>query len=124
MSEVDDVRATSAAYLDAIRTGDADKGASLFTEDAVQMPPNSPLIKGRDAIRKGIIEQGPIPSINEEFQMIDVSGDLAYQRSKASWEWDGKARFTDSMDILKRGEDGQWRYVAMVWNSSEGFEQV
>ena len=123
MTELDEVRTTCAAYLQAIKDGDADKGASLFTEDAVQMPPNAPLVKGRDAIRKGILENGPIPSINEEFEMIEISGDLAFQRSRATWNSDGDVKYTDSMDVLKRCDDNVWRYVAMVWNSSEGFSQ-
>jgi ketosteroid isomerase-like protein len=123
MSEIDEVRATCAAYLQAIKTGDAEKGATLFTEDAVQMPPNAPLVRGRDAICRGIMENGPIPSINEEFLMIDTSGDLAFQRSRVTWDSDGSTKYTVSMDVLKRCDDGVWRYIAMVWNSSEGFDQ-
>ena len=41
MSETEQVRAVSAAYLEAVQAGDADRAAKLFTEDAVMLPPNA-----------------------------------------------------------------------------------
>jgi ketosteroid isomerase-like protein len=123
MSEVEQVRAVSAAYLQAVKEGDADKAAALFSEDGVMMPPNAPLIEGREAIRQTLLKNGPLPTLNEEFLMFEVSGRLAYQRSRASWVSNGKTKYTDSMDVLKQTSGGTWQYAAMVWNSSEGFDE-
>jgi uncharacterized protein (TIGR02246 family) len=40
------------AYVKATLAGDAKAVAALYTEDAVEMPPNQPLIKGRAAIQQ------------------------------------------------------------------------
>lgn len=40
------------AYVKATLAGDAKAIAALYTEDAVEMPPNQPSIKGRAAIQK------------------------------------------------------------------------
>ena len=121
MSEIERVRAVSAAYLQAVREGDADKAAALFSEDGVMMPPNKSPILGREAIRQTLLKNGPQPTLDEQFLMFEVSGRLAYQRSRASWGSNGKRKFTDSMDVFKQSDDGTWQYAAMVWNSSEGF---
>jgi uncharacterized protein (TIGR02246 family) len=39
-------------YVKATLAGDAKAVAALYTEDAVEMPPNQPLIKGRAAIQQ------------------------------------------------------------------------
>ena len=124
MSEIEQVRAVSAAYLESVQAGDADRAAKLFTEDAVMLPPNAPPIAGRKAIRQRLHNTGPQPTLDEEFVMFEASGNLAYQRSRASWVSDGKTKFTESMDIFKRCEDGIWRYAAMIWNSNEGYEDL
>jgi uncharacterized protein (TIGR02246 family) len=84
MTEIEQVRAVSAAYLQAVKGGDPDKAAALFSEDGVMMPPNKPPIEGREAIRQSLLKNGPQPSLAEQFLMFEVSGRLAYQRSRAS----------------------------------------
>ena len=124
MSEIEQVRAVSAAYVQAVREGDADKAAALFSEDGVMMPPNKRPVEGREAIRQILLENGPQPTLNEQFITFAVSGRLAYQRSRASWDSNGARKFTDSMDVLKQGDDGTWRYAAVTWNTSEGFDDA
>jgi ketosteroid isomerase-like protein len=122
MSEIERIRAVSAAYLQAVKDGDADKATALFCVDGVMMPPERPPIVGREAIRQSMLQNGPQPTLEERFLMFEVSGRLAYQRSRASWGSNGERKFTDSMDVFKRNKDGTWQYAAMVWNSSEGFD--
>ena len=123
MEVIKEIRAVSAAYLEAVQAGDADRAAALFTEDAMMMPPNQLPIVGREAIRRSIRSTGPQPTLSERFLMFQASGGLAYQRSRASWLSNGKVKYTDSMDVFVQNENGEWRYAAMVWNSSEGFDE-
>ncbi len=46
------IKAVGDAYVKASLAGDAKAIAALYTEDAVEMPPNQPSIKGRAAIQK------------------------------------------------------------------------
>jgi uncharacterized protein (TIGR02246 family) len=46
------IRAVADLYVKATMAGDAKAIAALYTEDAVEMPPNQPLIKGRAAIQQ------------------------------------------------------------------------
>ena len=55
------IREVADAYVKATTSGDAKAVAALYTEDAVEMPPNLPPVKGRAAIqqylRQGLFER-------------------------------------------------------------------
>jgi uncharacterized protein (TIGR02246 family) len=48
----DAVKAIANAYVKAVLAGDAKAVAALYADDAVEMPPFEPLVKGRAAIQK------------------------------------------------------------------------
>jgi uncharacterized protein (TIGR02246 family) len=48
----DAIKAVADAYVKATLAGDAKAIAALYTEDAIEMPPNQPMIKGRAAIQQ------------------------------------------------------------------------
>jgi len=48
----DAVKAVADAYVKAALAGDAKAIAAVYAEDAVEMPPNQPMIKGRAAIQQ------------------------------------------------------------------------
>lgn len=123
MSDLDKIHALNAAFETAMQEGDADKCASMCSEDAVFMPPNKPPIEGREAIRQHIKNLGPDSTLSGESVNIEVSGRLAYQRSRATWESNGKTKYTDSLEALQQQDDGSWLFIASSWNSSAGFEQ-
>lgn len=45
-----EVAAVNRQFEDAARMGDLDGLASLYTADAMALPPDGPVVKGRDAI--------------------------------------------------------------------------
>ena len=93
-----------------------------FAPDAVRMPPNSPAIQGRDAIRQSLEVLPPISAF--DFRMLDLQGDgqLAYMRAAVSITVapPGANAVSDSGKILivfKKQPDGGWLTVADAWNS-------
>ena len=46
-----DIAATNRAFEEAVRKGDADRLASLYTVDGIALPPDGPVVKGRSAIK-------------------------------------------------------------------------
>ena len=124
MSDIEKINACNAAFQDAMREGDANACASLCTEDAVMMPPNAPLIEGRDAIKKHLADLGPDSTVTTEFLKVEIFGRLAYTRGRVTWDANGKTKYTDTLDVLRQHDDGSWSFIVSAWNSSEGFEQV
>ena len=122
MSDIEEIHALNAAFEEAMKEGDGDRCAAMCSENAVFMPPNKPPVEGREQIKQHINNIGPDSTLTGEALTIEVSGGLAYQRSRASWESDGKTKYTDSMEVLQRQDDGAWVFIASSWNSSAGFD--
>ena len=87
------------------------------------MPPNAPLVQGRDAIKKHFDDLGPDSSVGGDILKTEISGNLAYQTTRVTWESDGRTKYTDCLDILQKQDDGSWLYVVSTWNSEEGLDQ-
>ncbi len=122
MSDIEKINAMNAAFQEAVRVGDGDKCASLCDENAVMMPPNTPLVEGHDAIRQHFANLGPDSTVTASTPKIEVSGKLAYQLYRVSWGSDGNTKYTDCLDVLKQQDDGSWLSVASAWNSEDGFD--
>jgi ketosteroid isomerase-like protein len=85
----------------------------LYADDAVELPSNTPLIRGRTAIREWYKGWLLDPSNHLTFETVDVvvasSGDLAYER--------GTYRFT--MKTPKGSSEDVGKYVT-VWTRVRG----
>jgi uncharacterized protein (TIGR02246 family) len=103
------IRVASAAWSQASTAKDIDKGVSFYTEDALQMDPNTPALKGRENIRKRWTQMPALPGPGLSFQTTSVevarSGDLAYETG-----------MYDFVTTNKKGKanDEKWKYV-VVW---------
>ena len=104
-------------------TGDVDSLVSIFAVDAWQMPPNSPPLVGREAIRgfwREAVKWGKW-EFTLQAQGISVSGQMAVERGKYSLKFTagpgappGMASFQDRGNYLvhwRHESDGQWRAV-------------
>ncbi len=111
----------TAAYL----RGDTVAIADNFADDAIVMPPASPAVRGRDAVRADMArEVARAPSEVKEFNLttedVMVAGDLAVEtgafefvpRSTTAAPEKGKY-----VTVWKRQSDGSWKIVRDVYNS-------
>jgi uncharacterized protein (TIGR02246 family) len=111
---------------DAVRwyaSGQTDSIASMFAEDAWQMPPNGPPLVGREAIRQfwsQAVKWGKW-EFSLQTQDVSVSGPIAVERGKYEIRFatgpgapPGMASFQDRGNYLvhwRRERDGEWRVV-------------
>ena len=99
-----------------------DELTAEYSTDAVRMPPNTPAVEGRDAIRKFLDTYPPIKNFN--FQLVDLQGEgsLAYMRGayNITFMISDSSSVTDTGKILivfKKQTNGSWMRVADSWNS-------
>ena len=109
----------------AINAGDFETLASLYTEDAIRMPPNRPAWVGNDAIRAGFkkgLEQYDIV-VDNSAEDVRVVGDWAFMRGVATVKLtpktgDGPIKETSKwMGFWQRQRDGSWKIVSDIYNS-------
>lgn len=105
-----------------LKRGDIDFVNTLYTEDAVQLPPDRDMIRGREQIKEyhsGAIQMGFEDAVLTE-RKVSVSGDVAYEignyvekfhpKGKEVMEIRGKY-----LSVFKRTADG-WKIDREIWN--------
>lgn len=118
------VRAASAAWDDAHNAGDAGRLATLYTEDAVSMPPNRPAIEGRPAIAADFqgFFAGARADHRTEFVSVVVAEDWAIERGRyrlttVTKETGAVAEETGKHVVIRRRVEGAWKIHWEIWNA-------
>lgn len=114
-------------YVTATNAGDVAALVSLYTGDAIRMPPNEPSVAGREAIRSWMQAMTDRFTIKIAFPQIEVevAGDWAFVRGTytlALTPKTGGERTEDRgkfVDFDKRQPDGSWRIYRDIWNSDK-----
>lgn len=108
-----------------IRKGDADAVGELYTEDAMLMPPNNDMVRGRRgtagfwgaAIRMGVKDaELKTVELNQVGDMVHEVGNYALKIQP-----EGQKTFEDHgkyVVIWRQTSDGSWRLHRDIWNSS------
>ena len=120
------IREADAATLKAAQANDVDGAVANYADDASWLPPNSPLVHGKAAIRGGWAKLIGNPGFTIDWQInkLEVSrtGDLAYTIYTYQMTLDGAngKPITDQgkdMAVWKKQPDGAWKMVADTFNS-------
>jgi len=119
------VRATMDSVAQRFRRGDYRSTAALFATNAHVMPPNQPIVVGRENFLRWMSALPPISSFELTVEELDGQGDVAYVRARytlTSTPPGAKAAVSETgkeLDVLRRQPDGSWPIVAGIWNSDK-----
>jgi uncharacterized protein (TIGR02246 family) len=119
------IEETNAQFMAAVNRGDTSKVASLYTEDAVVLPPNAETVRGRDgakALFDGMIQQMGLPTLTLTTAAVTELGDTAYEVGAYTMKLQppGADVVNDSgkyVVIWKRQGDGAWKLAVDIWNT-------
>jgi ketosteroid isomerase-like protein len=126
IQDEDAIRAADAATLRTAKAGDVDGAIANYAEGASWLPPNSPMIHGKAAIREGWAKLIGSPGFNIDWQInkleIARSGDLAYTIYVYQLAFEGPdgQPITDrgkDMAVWKKQSNNTWKMVADTFNS-------
>ena len=122
--DVAEIEAVVSAISEAAVAGDWDALVGQFAEDAVLMPPNSPIIRGRTDFKAMIETFNPdFSAHNIELREIDGYGDIAYawgnytETVTVSGVPEPIEEVAKLMFIFHKQPDGSWVVAAEIWNT-------
>ncbi len=113
-------------WLKAAQAKDVEGWLSFYTDDALMLPPNTPIATGKEAIRALLSELVANPgfAINLQTTQVEVSraGDLAYSLNTYELtlnDPEGKPVTERGKGVFgwKKQPDGTWKVVIDIWNS-------
>jgi uncharacterized protein (TIGR02246 family) len=118
------IAATGKSWFEAFNAGNVDGVLSTYADDAVVMPPGSPALTSREALRAFFTSE-TAGAKSAGIQIVDgesragVSGDLGWHQGS----YTVKAANGDTVDAgsymeLWRKSGGKWLISRDIWNSS------
>jgi uncharacterized protein (TIGR02246 family) len=122
--DIDKVRA---AYEKAAAAGNVQDLVALYTADAVVMPPDMPMAKGKAAIEafhKKNFETGTLSNVRITPMHLDVTGDTAIEVGtyRQTITPKGAQAINDAgkyIVVLKKQTDGSWKLAYEIYNSDK-----
>ena len=125
MTPEDEIRAADQRWLEAFAAGDLEGSLGFCAEDCAVLPPNAPLVQGREAIRE--LFSGwfkPELKISWTPQQVEAasSSDLGfsrgtYQMSFRDFEDEVVSDRGKYVIVWKKQTDGSWKVVLDISNS-------
>src|SRR5262245_43698388 len=105
-------------------SGDLERTLSYWSDDATLLPPGSPPLVGKDAIRAYVAESLRMPGFHISWKTTDVtvaaSGDLAYGTgtNRVSFTGpDGKPVTIEGNAVtVWRKDPAGWKCIGDIWN--------
>ena len=115
------MKATNAIFTnEVVPTRDVSALDRVYTRDARILPPGSPVIEGRDAIKSfwtaGIAAMGCFAATLETVH-AEASGDLVVEIGKAVLSLDNGQTPEVKYVVVWKQEDGTWKWHIDMWSS-------
>lgn len=111
--------ALDSKWEEAYASGDQERIAAVYTEDAVLLPPNHPIVDGRadiGAYLGGMMASGA--AISLEHRELEVHGDIALRTLTYEIRADGQVVDTGKALEVWKKVDGEWLLHRDAFNSS------
>lgn len=110
------------AYNEAFNRGDAAGCAAFFTDDVMLLPPDEPMIVGKEAFEESYrsrIKQNTGGTHTNALVDYGVEGDLAYQVGTFAIADSDPPEQGKFVNVLKRQPDGSWKVCVSIFNSDK-----
>lgn len=117
---LDSAKAVDAAWAAGMNAKDTAAVLATYADDARFLPPDAPIMdkSGAHAVLAGFIAGGASDFVLTPTAAYGV-GDLAYVVGTAKFKMGAAAQTVKYTDVVRRGADGKWRYVADMFSGVE-----
>lgn len=120
------IKAFYDTWIERLLKQDFDGMTELYTEDAVFMPPNQPLIRGQEQLLEFMRAFPPVTEAEFHVDEIDGYGDIAYVTGRYSMTLEPEGAPEPVQDqgkyieIRRKQPDGAWLLSRDIFNSDLG----
>lgn len=114
------IDAGNRAFAAAMNAGDIAIACKVYTEDARLLPPDSTMVKGRQAIVGFWTAAVPalgIKSVGLKTIELTVTGNSAHEIGEAALALTSGAATIKYVVVWRKEGDGQWRWAIDIWNN-------
>lgn len=94
--------------------------AALYTENAMVLPPDGPIVTGKPAIEEFWRSAAQALGLTEAVlrtRDLEVAGDTACEVGEASLKLGGGQIMVKYLVVWMKGGDGKWRVHRDIWNT-------
>lgn len=115
-----EINAVNQQFEAAARSQDLDGLAALYTADAMVLPPDGPIVKGRQDIKQmwGMVaQQLGLKEVQLRTVSFEREGSLGHEVGEATLAVATGTLVVKYMVVWKK-TDGQWRIHRDIWNSA------
>lgn len=120
-----EIAATNRAFEEAVRKADVERIAYLYTADAMALPPDGPIVKGRQAIKdlwSGVIRDMALRDVRLQTLDLEVAGDTACEVGEAQLTLEPPSseptRVSVKYVVAWKRVDGRWLLHRDIWNTN------
>ena len=120
------IRQADAQWLAAAKSHDLEKTVSSWTDDAVIVAPDQPVIRGRKAIHDYVAGAFATPGFSIDWKtdviVVSRSGDMAYSTGSDTFTFAGAGKklvtqHSRGVVVWRKQPDGSWKAAVDIWNT-------
>jgi len=118
------IQETNRQFEEAARRGDADGMAAVYTREGSALPPDGPIVTGREALTSlwgSVLDGMGLQDVSLETLDLEVDGDTACEVGRATLELNPPGSEPTSLAVkfvvFWRKEDGVWKWHRDIWNA-------
>lgn len=119
-ADADAIRKNAAQLNAAFNAKQVDDLLGFYADSSIFMPPNAPLLRGRDPLKSfysGLFEKGAINLVMEPDEVAG-HGPIAYETGTYSLQYaNGASRDRGKYVRILRNVGGTWRTEKTIWSS-------
>ncbi|MGB2864384.1 MAG: SgcJ/EcaC family oxidoreductase [Sedimentisphaerales bacterium] len=123
--DIEAIRKREDEFLAAHAFNDGTKLAEFYTEDALLIPPDEPIVRGKQAIaewyQKEFKKAPPIENPTVVLEEIDITGNVAFLRGIFTLKFENvsgtRVENLRFISIFQKQNDGAWLFHRDIWNT-------
>ena len=113
------IEAANKRFVEAFSKGDAARIADMYAEGARVMPPNSPMVQGRQRIQEywqSLINTGAKLTLSTSD--VEAQGNVVYEVGTYELILPDNKRDAGKYVVVWRRQKGDWKLAVDIWNSN------